>query len=318
MQNRLRAGWFIGAAALLFFISGMLPARARASDNASVEQHVRDQYGGTTLILRNFYSGQKLAYDSSGKVSETAPSGDWTVDGVVQVDKVRLSNHRLDIQAKRLHLGWAGAGGFSPVDDPKDKRSKEESRALRVEAELTSANPTAEQADALLSEIFLTSQDHFADFVPDYWKPCLLAAITGKDAKHYSRCRLSPEFLAIPGVAPPSEQGREPAPPAEMKPGGEVFRVVRGNGVSYPKIVNNASPEFSPEARQAKYEGVVTLTFVVDERGRTRDIRIVSPLGMGLDQEAVETLAKWSFNPGTKDGKPAAVEMNTEMDFHLY
>jgi protein TonB len=77
------------------------------------------------------------------------------------------------------------------------------------------------------------------------------------------------------------------------------------------------TPEFSEEARSAKYQGVVLLSLVVDKNGQTRNVRIVRPLGMGLDQKAVEAVTTWRFTPAEKDGEPVAVEMAAEVNFHL-
>lgn len=318
MTKRLRAYLRLSlgclrAAAMLSLVFAMAPARSQAGEN--IEQHLRNQYAGKVFILRNFYSGQKLAYDSGGQLSGFANSGGWTVDGVVQIEDVRVSNHRLTLRAKRLRMGWPGKGGISPIEDAKEKKSKDVTRTLEIEADVSAA--TADEADAMLAKIFLAPNDHFANLVPDYWKPCLIAALTGNDSLHY-HCRLSAEFLAIPGVASVSNSGLDPGLAAGSKAGREVFHVVRGNGVTYAKAINNASPEFSEEARLAKYGGVVDLAFVVDESGGVRDIRIRSPLGVGLDEKAVEAVSKWTFRPGTKDGEPVAVEVNTDVSFNLY
>jgi TonB family protein len=37
----------------------------------------------------------------------------------------------------------------------------------------------------------------------------------------------------------------------------------------------------------------------------------------GLDEQAVTARKKWRFQPGTKDGKPVAVEVTVEMSFKL-
>lgn len=98
--------------------------------------------------------------------------------------------------------------------------------------------------------------------------------------------------------------------------GGGVFKV--GGGVSAPRIVSAPDPEYSEEARKAKYQGVVVLWLVIGPDGKPRDIRIARPLGMGLDQKAVEAVRRWIFEPGTKDGRPVAVQLNVEVNFRLY
>jgi TonB family protein len=98
--------------------------------------------------------------------------------------------------------------------------------------------------------------------------------------------------------------------------GGGVFRV--GGGVSAPVLVYKPEPDFSEEARKAKYQGVVTVSCVVGPDGRIRDMQIVRPLGMGLDEKALEALKNWRFEPAKKDGVPVAVKVAVEVEFHLY
>src|SRR5579863_834153 len=98
--------------------------------------------------------------------------------------------------------------------------------------------------------------------------------------------------------------------------GGGVFRV--GGGVSPPRALDTPDPEYSEEARKAKYQGVCVLWLIVGPDGKPRDIKIARSLGMGLDQKAIEAVRNWKFEPALKDGKPVAVQINVEVNFRLY
>lgn len=98
--------------------------------------------------------------------------------------------------------------------------------------------------------------------------------------------------------------------------GGGVYRV--GNGVTAPRVIYSPDPDYSDEARKAKYQGVVTLWAIITPDGRPVNIRVARSLGMGLDEKAVETVRHWRFEPGKKDGVPVPVVINVEVDFHLY
>lgn len=98
--------------------------------------------------------------------------------------------------------------------------------------------------------------------------------------------------------------------------GGGVFHV--GGGVSPPRTIYAPEPEFSEEARKAKYQGVCTLGLIVGTDGRPSNIRVLSSLGMGLDEKAIEAVKTWRFEPAMKDGHPVRVEIAVEVDFHLY
>lgn len=98
--------------------------------------------------------------------------------------------------------------------------------------------------------------------------------------------------------------------------GGGVFRV--GGGVSAPRALYDPEPEYSEEARKAKYQGTCVLLLVVGPDGRPRDIHVARSLGLGLDEKAIEAVNQWKFEPAMKDGKPVAVQINVEVDFRLY
>jgi protein TonB len=98
--------------------------------------------------------------------------------------------------------------------------------------------------------------------------------------------------------------------------GGGVFRV--GGGVSPPRPINSPEAEFSEEARKAKYQGTCLVGMIVGVDGVPRDVRVLSSLGMGLDEKAIEVAKKYRFEPGMKDGHAVAVEIAVEVDFHLY
>jgi protein TonB len=91
-----------------------------------------------------------------------------------------------------------------------------------------------------------------------------------------------------------------------------------GSGVSAPRAIYTPEPEFSEEARKAKFQGVVVLNIIVGVDGRVHNQRVVRSLGMGLDEKALEGVKAWKFDPSKKDGRPVAVEMNIEVAFNLY
>lgn len=113
-----------------------------------------------------------------------------------------------------------------------------------------------------------------------------------------------------------SGTGRGLGPGEGMGVGGGTYRP--GHGVSPPRPIYSPDPEFSEEARKAKYQGTCTLMIVVAADGKPINIRVVNSLGMGLDEKAIETVKTWRFEPGQKDGHPVNVEMAVEVDFHLY
>jgi periplasmic protein TonB len=113
-----------------------------------------------------------------------------------------------------------------------------------------------------------------------------------------------------------SGNGRGLGPGSGAGTGDGIFRV--GGGVSPPRPTFAPDPEYSEEARKAKYQGTVVLFLVVGPDGRPRDIKLARSLGMGLDEKAIEAVRQWRFEPAKKDGRAVAVGINVEVNFNLY
>ena len=75
----------------------------------------------------------------------------------------------------------------------------------------------------------------------------------------------------------------------------------------------------SPEAMQARIQGIVRLEVVVLEDGSVEEVTVVQSLDLlyGLDDEAVKAMKEWRFEPAMKDGQAVAVVVPVEMSFSL-
>jgi TonB family protein len=98
---------------------------------------------------------------------------------------------------------------------------------------------------------------------------------------------------------------------------GDIGIYTIGNGVSEPQLVVKVDPEYSEEARKAKYSGSVTLSIVINTSGRAEQIQISRGLGMGLDEKAVQAIQRWRFKPAMSKGVPVKVRATVEVNFRL-
>jgi len=98
--------------------------------------------------------------------------------------------------------------------------------------------------------------------------------------------------------------------------GGGVYKV--GGGVSAPRLLVSPDPEYSEEARKAKYQGTCVVWMILGADGRPQKVKIQRALGMGLDEKALEAVKQWRFEPAKKDNQPVAVAISVEVNFHLY
>ncbi len=90
-----------------------------------------------------------------------------------------------------------------------------------------------------------------------------------------------------------------------------------GRPATRPQLIYKVDPDFSEQARKARFEGTVVLSIEIDAKGRTSKIRVARGLGLGLDEKAEEAVAQWRFRPALRDGRPVAASALVEVRFHL-
>jgi TonB family protein len=116
-------------------------------------------------------------------------------------------------------------------------------------------------------------------------------------------------------VAPASVVA-SPTPDALTEYDGVPVRKV-GGSVTAPVPIQVSYPEYSREAKKAKFKGIVLVSLIVDANGLPQNVHVLRGVGMGLDEKAVEAVKDYKFKPATEDGKPVPVEVNLEIKFQL-
>jgi len=87
--------------------------------------------------------------------------------------------------------------------------------------------------------------------------------------------------------------------------------------ITAPSVLYKVEPEFSEEARKAKYQGTVLMTIEVGEDGKPHRLRILRSLGLGLDEKAIEAVSRWIFRPAQRNGRPIRAAATIEVNFRL-
>jgi periplasmic protein TonB len=73
--------------------------------------------------------------------------------------------------------------------------------------------------------------------------------------------------------------------------------------------------DYSAEARKAGFSGFCIVRLTVDERGIPRNVRVVRPVGMGLDENAIKAVKQERFRPAMRGGRPVAFPLSMEVNF---
>jgi TonB family protein len=105
-------------------VPAVSPAAAEAalvkSTTPLTEDDLRARYVGKLIFLRGSYLGDDLNFDMNGKVNGSPAVGSFTLSGF-KVTKVKLSKHKLDIEADRYGLHFLGALPYEDDAKPFDQ-----------------------------------------------------------------------------------------------------------------------------------------------------------------------------------------------------
>lgn len=308
---------------LLLFGSGPCAAARVSNDD------LQKEYGDKVLTLRHFYSGDRLHFDATGRRPMASESGAWTLYGQVRVESISLDGSVIRIHAQRMLLFFDPETKqlrdmhSTPKGDATSKlfdRKKVDKLAKRkTEIEVACGVPQPEMADAIkaMNSVFLAPDEPLSGVVPDFWKRWLEPKSAPK--KELGIVEPTANGALADGASGAMQQNvstprHQETPLPENHAG--TFRV--GGGVKAPRVIYAPDPAYSEIARQARYEATSVLWLVVDADGLPRNITIVRPSGLGLDEEAVRAVSSWKFDPATKEGRPVSVQINVEVSFRLY
>jgi len=99
--------------------------------------------------------------------------------------------------------------------------------------------------------------------------------------------------------------------------GGDGINGLHGKNVTQPVLLTRKDPEYSDEARKAKFQGMVELSIVVNATGQVTNVQVLRGVGLGLDEKAIEAVRQWKFRAATVDGKPVSTRAVVEVNFRL-
>jgi TonB family protein len=274
-----------------------LLGEVRAADLA---QKLNAKYKDQVLSLRHPSPSRAQDYASDGSPVKAGNEGPWTLYGRVRIDKIGVDRNTLQAKATRLSCTF-------DKDGLKQSRKGEH---ITIRIRLDHPLASEDEAAALFGRVFALTDEEIVRSMPDYWRDYLAKNMFGP-----------PHPEARGGlVANRNQRKSDPATAADAKEDADPDKVFHVGlpKVQAPKPQYAPEPEFTEAARKARYQGVVGMNVVVGKDGLIKNPRIVHPLGMGLDENAIATVRQWRFAPGTMDGRPVNVAVYIEVDYHLY
>jgi TonB family protein len=307
------------------------------------EDELRARYVGKLIFLRGSYLGDDLNFDMNGKVNGSPTVASFTLSGF-EVRKVKLSKHKLDIEADRYGLHYFGA---LPYEDEtksfdqvkiskkpvhisierevivipkvkKDKKKKEPTPQELAAAQSLKTRDAAAAPDALqpaapaaTPAAAAETNEALAAVSPAHSAMVMNKALDNIFSKDIDQAMMShlpdywQEYFA-------SKSQHRPFMPADAS-----IKVV-GDGVTPPQVLNSIDPSSNEFAQEFGIAGMEQLRTVVDSTGIPRQIVIARPIGFGLDEKAVEAVKNSHFRPATVNGQPVPVVVDLVVTFRIY
>jgi protein TonB len=120
----------------------------------------------------------------------------------------------------------------------------------------------------------------------------------------------------VPGgvlsVAPPPKLA-PPPPPPKPKPKAPLFVV---SNLQQSKLINMVKPAYPQSAKEARVQGSVVMSIVIDENGDVKQVNVVSGPPT-LTDAAVNAVKQWKYAPTILNGKAIEVTTTVTVTFNL-
>ncbi|MFP5248745.1 MAG: energy transducer TonB [Acidobacteriota bacterium] len=288
------------------------------------EDQLRQMLVGKTFYLRGCYLDDTLSFDEHGRLEGHSLQGSYTLS-LIQIEKVHLSKHKLEIEGIRYGLHFLGA---LPYEDPASsvdhvritpkkkamkltigreqtvKAKKEKSRRLKHNANLDPAAAHAQSPPAANANDTRTTS-------PAQAAAALRQALDAVLAQDLDARMLAamPEFWKLYYQEAAAKADFRPADPAVL-PQKAADRKAR--------LLSRLQPPSNQYAQDAGVAGMALYHAVIGPDGKVQEIAAARPIGFGLDENAVAAIREAKFEPAIKDGRPVPVLLDLVVEFRIY
>ncbi|QIL79224.1 energy transducer TonB [Diaphorobacter sp. HDW4A] len=125
---------------------------------------------------------------------------------------------------------------------------------------------------------------------------------------------ISPTPPAPPAPPAPPVAAPSPAPAAPVAPAAPKIELPSSNAA----YLNNPSPTFPAVSRRLGEQGKVTLRVLISAQGLPERVELAKSSGFErLDNAAIDTVKRWKFVPGKRNGVAEAMEYLVPVNFVL-
>jgi TonB family protein len=318
------------------------PQAATPASGAITEEEVKQLLTGKVLYLRGGYLDNTLSFDEHGHFIDHSPQGSYTLN-LIEIDKVHLSKHKLELEGTRYGLHFLGAMPYEDptkavdrvpitpkkkvvritidrelVVTPKKKKEKENSKPGKGPAAAPdngspgdadearaemAAAPEAERPADQKSVTTTASPAHAAQMLRGALDTVFAQ---GLDARMIATM---PACWKLYYRAVDAKADFRPTDP-------NVLRQVDVDQKA--KLLSYIEPASNDYAQANGVAGMALYHVIVGADGKAEEVVVARPIGFGLDENAVEAIRKATFQPAMKDGKAVPVLLDLVVRFRIY
>jgi len=303
------------------------------------EEQIRQLLVGKTLYLRAGYLDNNLEFDEWGRLTGHSSQGSFTLSQI-QINKVRLTKHRLELSGDRYGLHFLGA---APYEDPTKATDRVKITARKKTVHISFAREQIEkpkkakhrkhkdddtkESDKPSSETEIAKSDTQADKPAAFDQPSGDKVTRTTDPAHASQLLLialdkvlsrgiddrmiaaMPDFWKLYYQAAAQKTDYKPSET------GVLFQ----NAVDQKaKLISAIDPPSNEFAQANGVAGMALYHAVVGSDGKVQTVVAGRPIGFGLDENAEQTIRKATFQPALKDGQPVPVALDLVVSFRIY
>ena len=343
------------------------PAHA-AEPNEISEDEIKSLLVGKQLFLRGGYLDNDLSFNENGVLVSHSPQGSYTLSAI-QIDKVHLAKHKLELEGERYGLHFLGALPYEDptkavdrvnitpkkkvvkisidrelVVKPKEKKEKPEKgkpanpapKAAAAPAPNATTAPASSASPAAPAETASATDNQEAQAAaqaeiaaaPAAERPADAKSVTTTTSQAHSNKLLrdaldnvfaqpfdSRMMESMPGfwkfyyAAAATKTDYRPADPTVLRQS-DVDKKAR--------LTSTFEPQSNEFAQDHGVAGICLYHVVIGADGKPGEIAVARPIGFGLDENAVDSIRKATFEPAIKNGNPVPVMLDLVVEFRIY
>jgi TonB family protein len=277
-----RCGVSIVALVCATFAASLSPSVTPDSD---LRKELRKKYEGKLVVLSAPSSFDVIHFDGNGLPTRRSAGEPWTTAGLIKAEKVDVLGGQAVIDGRRVIVALSANGG------PKRPVAVTTERQVHVSIDLPNIDD-ASQRNKFLDRVLST--DEVVRKIERSW---------------HAEVDLSRGSGSGTAYPPDGKIG--------TLEGDRAVYAWESGMVSKPKAIYKPGPKYAENALVKGVSGTIRVRVMVNEKGFPEIMEIVEHLREGLDASALSAVSQWRFEPGLRNGEPAASVVVVELKFHL-